>query len=175
VIPQPITKVIISKCFVMWWRTLLPQLPNIGLLTLTMVRKTLLFTWLITIAQLTFSMQLLELNFLYMANHNCPTHIFNATIRVNLFVYKDVFLASIMQVKGQCFVTIDMFIIELEKQFLNFELMNDLKIEYPQFGCNLMPISFSPCILLSLKNTHYEANKIKPHCCRLWNLSMPTT
>ncbi len=55
-----------------------------------------------------------------MANHNCPTHIFNATIRVNLFVYKDVFLAYIMQVKGQCFVAIDMFIIELEKQFLNF-------------------------------------------------------
>ncbi len=97
----------------------------------------------------------------HMANHDCPTHIFNAIIRVHLFVYKDVFLASIMQVKGQCFVAIDMFIIESEKQFLNFELMNDLKIEYSQFGCNLMPISFSPCILLSLKNTHYEANKMK--------------
>jgi hypothetical protein len=96
----------------------------------------------------------------HMANHNCPIHIFNATIRVNLFGYKDVFLASIMQVKGQCFVAIDIFIIELQKQFLNFELMNDLNIEYPQFGCNLMPISFSPCILLSLKNTHYEANKM---------------
>ncbi len=98
----------------------------------------------------------------HMDNHNCPTHIFNATIRVNLFGYKDVFLASIMQVKGQCFVAIDIFIIELQKQFLNLELMNDLNIEYPQFGCNLMPISFSPCILLSLKNTHYEANKMKP-------------
>ncbi len=56
-----ITKVI---NFVMWWITLLPQSPNIGLLTLTMVQKTLLFTWIITIAQLTFSMQLLELTFL---------------------------------------------------------------------------------------------------------------
>jgi hypothetical protein len=43
----------------------------------------------------------------HIANHNCPTHIFNATIKVNLFLYKDIFLASIMQMKGQCFVAIE--------------------------------------------------------------------
>lgn len=54
-----------------------------------------------------------------------------------------------MEVKDQCFVVVDMFVIELERCFLDFELMNALDTVYPQFWMQFY-VDFS-CILLSLK------------------------
>jgi hypothetical protein len=55
-----------------------------------------------------------------------------------------------MEVKDYYFVVADMFVIELERCFLDFELMNALDRVYPQFWMQFY-VDFS-CILLSLKN-----------------------
>jgi len=55
----------ISKCFHMWWKTILPQSHRIGLLTSIMVWKHLIFVWLIIVMHLTFLICWLGLNSMY--------------------------------------------------------------------------------------------------------------
>jgi hypothetical protein len=68
-----------------------------------------------------------------MVGHNYATHIFNPLIGFKQLVCKVVFETSIVQVRGQCYAIANMFIIELNRQFVDFELMIDLGIVYPQF------------------------------------------
>jgi hypothetical protein len=66
---------------------------------------------------------------------------------------KDVFLASITQVKARCSIVIDMIITKLHRHFVDSELMYFLALHIHNFGCNLMLISLSPCILMSSRDT----------------------
>ncbi len=65
-----------------------------------------------------------------MASHSYVAHIFNLLIRAKQVVCKAIFETSIMQMKGQCHVAADMLIIELNRHFVDFELMNALGIVY---------------------------------------------
>jgi hypothetical protein len=73
-----------------------------------------------------------------MASNSYQAHIFNAIVRVNQHVCRDVFLASIAQAKCQCVIVAKMFVTKLKRHFLDSKLMNALGILYPQFGCNQM-------------------------------------
>jgi L-rhamnose mutarotase len=68
--------------------------------------------------------------FFHMAGHSYVAHIVIMLIRAKQFVCKAIFETSIMQMKGQCFVTANMFIIELNRHFVDFELINALGIVY---------------------------------------------
>jgi hypothetical protein len=57
-------------------------------------------------------------------SYSYQAHIFNAIVGVNQLVCKDNFKASIRQMKAQYSIVVDMFIIELDKQFVHFELIN---------------------------------------------------
>jgi len=59
-----------------------------------------------------------------MVSHNYQAHIFNAIVGVDQLVCENVFMASIGQMKGQHFNTIEMFVNELYTHFPNCELMN---------------------------------------------------
>jgi hypothetical protein len=71
-----------SKCFKMWWKTISPQSPKIGLLTWQWCGK----------------------NCLCMVGHNYWIQIFNPLVRANEPMWKYAFETFIMHVKGQCFV-----------------------------------------------------------------------
>jgi len=65
-----------------------------------------------------------------MVGHSYVAHIFNPFIKAKQFVCKAIFETSIMQMKGQCFIAADMFIVELNQHFVDSELMNALGIMY---------------------------------------------
>jgi hypothetical protein len=67
-----------------------------------------------------------------MAGHSYETHIFNPFIGAKS-ICKSIFEISIMQVRGSCFVAVNMLINELDRHFVDFKLMNALNIVYPQF------------------------------------------
>jgi hypothetical protein len=52
-----------------------------------------------------------------MVSHNYQAHIFNAIVGVDQVVCKNVFMASIKQMKGQHFNIIEMLVNELYKTF----------------------------------------------------------
>ncbi len=68
--------------------------------------------------------------FFHMVGHSYVAHIFIMLIRAKQFVCKAIFETSIMQMKGQCFVAANMFINELNRHFVDFELMSALGIVY---------------------------------------------
>jgi hypothetical protein len=69
-----------------------------------------------------------------MAHHNYAIHIFNSLIGgVKQLVYKDTFETSIMEVKDECSITTNMFIIELDPHFVDSKLVNAIGIRYAQF------------------------------------------
>jgi len=59
-----------------------------------------------------------------MVGHSYKVHIFNVVVVANQLACRDVFLASIAQVKTQCFIAIEKFITKLDRRFMDFELMN---------------------------------------------------
>ncbi len=75
---------------------------------------------------------------------------------------KDVFLASITQVKAQCSIVIDMIITKLNRHFVDSKLMNVFGITYPQFW--MQPnVDFSFSLHINAIKRHYcELKKVKP-------------
>jgi len=65
-----------------------------------------------------------------MVGHSYVVHISNPLLGAKQFVCKAIFETSIMQMKGQCSTVANMFIIELNQHFVDFELMNALGIVY---------------------------------------------
>jgi hypothetical protein len=72
------------------------------------------------------------------------------------------FETNIMQVRGQCHVVTNMFIIELDRQFVDSKLMIDLGIVYPQFWMQLdTDLSFSLHMVV-IKKHYCEVKRVKP-------------
>jgi hypothetical protein len=68
----------------------------------------------------------------HMARHNYVIHIFNSLIGgVKQLVCKAIFEISIMQVKGECSIVANTFVIELYLRIVDFELVNVIGIVYP--------------------------------------------
>ncbi len=68
----------------------------------------------------------------HMACHSYAIHIFNSLISgVKQLVCKAIFETSIMQVRSECSVVVNMFIIELDSCFVDSELVNAIGIVYP--------------------------------------------
>jgi hypothetical protein len=99
------------RCFLMRWKTIIPQIPMIGLLTSTIF-------WI---------------HFFHVINHNFQVHIFNTIVGANQPMCSDVFLHPLCKWRVSVMVPFIciMLVIELDQHLLDSKLMNARGIMYP--------------------------------------------
>jgi len=124
----------IFKKIVTLWTTVLPQSPKLGYWPRT-IWKPYLFIWLINPIKLTF---------------------FYAVVGANQPMCKDFFLVLIAQVKCQCVVATQMFVIELKRFFMDLKSINAFNIVYLQFWMQLNEKNSFFLHLNVIKNHYYE-------------------
>ncbi len=70
-------------------------------------------------------------------------------------------MASIAQVKAQCFIVPNMFITKLDRHFVDSKSMNALGILHPQFWMQLDVNSFLSLHINVIKRHYCELKKVK--------------
>jgi hypothetical protein len=60
-------------------------------------------------------------------------HIVDSLTNIHFVITHDVFEVAMKAMKAQCIAACDLSIIELEHRFLNHELMNSLRVIFPQY------------------------------------------